>query len=52
MKAKEKVKVIRAGNITVASGIECDWCGVVRSFSNPECNCKKQKYDYKPTEKL
>lgn len=38
---KDKYKVIRAGNITLAQGIKCGNCNLIRSYDTPKCICTK-----------
>ena len=38
-----KISTIRVGNITVASGYKCEFCGVIRPFDRPDCFCEEYK---------
>lgn len=42
---RKKTSAIRVGNITVASGYKCEFCGVIRPFDRPDCFCEKYKYN-------
>lgn len=44
---KDEFKIIRIGNIIVARGWECNYCGLLRGEDQLICNCDKAQSEIK-----